>query len=98
MLYLLDQRHDDEHDDHGGLHRDLTATGSAIGRRDALRRFAFGAGALALFGCGAGTGGLADADTVIDTGSGTSGNSTCSKIHRRRPVRIPATAPTARTS
>lgn len=40
-------RHDD---DHGGLHRDLTATGSAMRRRDLLR-YAFGAGALALFGC-----------------------------------------------
>ena len=81
MLYLLNHRHDDDHDDHGGLHRDLTATGSAMGRREVLRRFAFGAGALALLGCGdAGTGALAGADTTIDTGSGTSGNSTCSKI------------------
>jgi hypothetical protein len=39
MLYLLSHRHDDHHhdhhdhhDDHGGLHRDLTATGSAMGR------------------------------------------------------------------
>ena len=30
-MYLLDQRPDDDHDDHGGLHRDLTATGSATG-------------------------------------------------------------------
>jgi hypothetical protein len=29
MLYLLNHRHDDDHDDRGGLHRDLTATGSA---------------------------------------------------------------------
>ncbi|MFL5618585.1 MAG: intradiol ring-cleavage dioxygenase [Gemmatimonadaceae bacterium] len=81
MLYLLNQRHDDDHDDHGGLHRDLIATGSTMGRRELLRRFAFGAGALALLGCGdAGTGVLASADTTIDTGSGTSGNTTCSKI------------------
>jgi protocatechuate 3,4-dioxygenase beta subunit len=45
-------RHDDDHDDFGGLHRDLTATG-AIGRREILRRLAFSAGALAVFGCGA---------------------------------------------
>jgi hypothetical protein len=79
MLYRLNHRHDDDHDDHGGLHRDLTATGSAMARREVLRRFTFGAGALALFGCGsAGTGVLAGADTTIDTGSGTSSNSTCS--------------------
>ena len=81
MLYLLNQRHDDDHDDHGGLHRDLTATGSAMGRREVLRRFAFGAGALALLGCGdAGTGMTAGADTTIDTGTGASSNSSCSKI------------------
>ena len=39
MLHLLNHRHDDDHDDHGGLHRDLTATGSAMGRRELLRRF-----------------------------------------------------------
>ena len=81
MLYLLNQRHDDDHDDHGGLHRDLTATGSAMGRREVLRRFAFGAGALALLGCGdAGTGMTAGADTTIDTGTGASSNSSCSRI------------------
>src|SRR6186997_1230908 len=81
MLYLLNQRHDDDHDDHGGLHRDLTATGSAMGRREVLRRFAFGAGALALLGCGdAGTALAAGADTTIDTGTGSSSNSSCSKI------------------
>jgi len=81
MLYLLNQRHDDDHDDHGGLHRDLTATGSAMGRREVLRRFAFGAGALALLGCGdAGSGLTAGADTTIDTGTGASSNSSCSRI------------------
>ena len=81
MVYLLNQRHDDDHDDHGGLHRDLTATGSAMGRREVLRRFAFGAGALALLGCGdAGTGMTAGADTTIDTGTGASSNSSCSRI------------------
>jgi len=81
MLYLRNQRHDDNHDDHGGLHRDLTATGSAMGRREVLRRFAFGAGALALLGCGdAGTALAAGADTTIDTGTGASSNSSCSKI------------------
>ncbi len=59
MSYRRQNRHDDEHDDHGGLHRDLSATGAAIGRREVLRRFAFGSGALVLLGCrgaGASTG------------------------------------------
>ena len=82
MLSLQGHRHDDDHDDHGGLHRDLSATGSAMGRREVLRRFAFGAGALALLGCGdAGSGVLTAADTTIDTGGGsTTGGTTCSKI------------------
>jgi len=82
MLYLLNHRHDDDHDDHGGLHRDLSATGSVMGRREVLRRFAFGAGALTLLGCGdAGSGVLTSADTTIDTGGGsTTGGSTCTKI------------------
>jgi len=81
MLYLLNQRHDDDHDDHGGLHRDLTATGSAMGRREVLRRFAFGAGAMALFGCGdAGTALAAGADTTIDTGGGGASNTSCTRI------------------
>jgi protocatechuate 3,4-dioxygenase beta subunit len=82
MLYLLNHRHHDDHDDHGGLHRDLTATGSAMGRREVLRRFAFGAGALALLGCGdAGSGVLTGADATIDTGGGsTTGGATCTRI------------------
>ena len=57
MLHALrPHRHGEDHDDHGGLHRDLTATGSAMGRRDLLR-YAFGAGALVLLGCGDATGG-----------------------------------------
>jgi protocatechuate 3,4-dioxygenase beta subunit len=82
MLYLLNHRHGDDHDEHGGLHRDLSATGSAMGRREVLRRFAFGAGALALLGCGdASSGVLTSADEAIDTGSGsTTGGSTCTKI------------------
>src|SRR5258705_7951461 len=61
MLCLRKQHHqlhsrDDDHDDMGGLHRDLASTGSAIGRGDFLR-YSLGAGALALFGCG---GSLAD--------------------------------------
>ena len=37
LQFLQDHHDDDDHDDMGGLHRDLTATGSALGRRDVLR-------------------------------------------------------------
>ena len=46
---------DSEHDDFGGLQRDLLATGRAMPRRDALRiaaKLGVGAGALQLLGCG----------------------------------------------
>ena len=46
---------DEHHDDHGGLHRDLLATGAAINRRGVLRlgaRFGAAIGALQLVGCG----------------------------------------------
>jgi protocatechuate 3,4-dioxygenase beta subunit len=82
MLHLLRHHHEDDHDDHGGLHRDLSATGSAVGRREMLRRFAFGAGALALLGCGdSGTSVLTGTKTTSETGgTGTAGTGTCSKI------------------
>ena len=47
--------HDNDHDDFGGLQRDLLATGAAIDRRGLLRlaaTFGMGAGALQLLGCG----------------------------------------------
>ena len=46
--------HHDDHDDFGGLHRDLLQTGAAIDRRQMLRlatRFGVGVGALHLLGC-----------------------------------------------
>ena len=50
------RHHDDhDHDDHGGLHRDLVATGALIGRRRLLRLaagFGAAAGTLQLVGCG----------------------------------------------
>lgn len=45
----------DDHDEFGGLHRDLGLTGVAMGRRQLLR-FGLGAGALYLLGCGNSTG------------------------------------------
>ncbi|HKG92025.1 MAG TPA: intradiol ring-cleavage dioxygenase [Gemmatimonadaceae bacterium] len=79
MVKLLSHRHDHDadHDDMGGLHRDLTATGSAMGRRDILRRLALGAGALALFGCRDATGA-----TALDSDTGTGSAGAC-------PTRIP---------
>ncbi len=46
--------HSDDHDDFGGLHRDLRATGAAMDRRSLLQmaaRFGLGAGVLQLLGC-----------------------------------------------
>ena len=65
--------HDDDHDDFGGLHRDLNATGTVMRRRDLLR---YAIGALALFGCAdaTGTAGTIDPETT----GGSSG--TCSRI------------------
>ncbi len=48
-------RHDDDHEDYGGLHRDLGLTGHVMGRRRLLQ-LALGAGALSLLGCSSVTG------------------------------------------
>jgi protocatechuate 3,4-dioxygenase beta subunit len=82
MLFLRKQHdhphpHGDDHDDMGGLHRDLASTGSAIGRADFLR-YTLGAGALALFGCGSSLDGITGAGTDTDVTTGTGG--ACSKI------------------
>ncbi len=71
------RNHDDDHDDFGGLHRDLLATGAAMDRRGVLRlaaRFGMGAGALQLLGCGGSSN--PTSPTGADTGSGT-GTGTC---------------------
>jgi protocatechuate 3,4-dioxygenase beta subunit len=73
----------DEHDDHGGLQRDLLATGAAMDRRGLLRlaaRFGAGVGALQLMGCGGSspTTPSTTASGGTTTGGGTSG--TCSLI------------------
>ncbi len=70
--------HDDDHDDFGGLHRDLRATGGAISRRRLLRVAAglgFGLSALHLFGC--------DATTDLDTGDPVGSGGAC-------PTKVPA--------
>ena len=48
--------HHGDHDDHGGLHRDLAETNAAMDRRGMLRlaaRFGVALGAIQLIGCGA---------------------------------------------
>jgi len=67
----------DDHDDFGGLHRDLRATGAAIGRRGLLRlaaRAGMGVGALQLIGCGSSP--TSATDTVTSTTSTTTGAGT----------------------
>lgn len=91
-----DQHAHDDHDDHGGLHRDLLATGQVVDRRRMLRmaaKFGAGLGMLNLLGCGSdtasaitGTSTGTDAATGTtgstgSTGSGTSNSAgTCSQI------------------
>ena len=68
--------HHDEHDEFGGLHRDLLETGAVIDRRKALRlaaRFGMSVGALQLLGCGSST----DSTAVVDP---TTGGSCSNKI------------------
>lgn len=78
--------HDGDHDDFGGLHRDLRATGSALDRRSWLRmaaRLGGAVGTLQLVGCGD----TPTSPSAIDSGtsgSGSSGTDTgtgaCSRI------------------
>jgi protocatechuate 3,4-dioxygenase beta subunit len=70
----------DDHDDFGGLHRDLLATGAAMDRRGVLRiaaRLSGAVGALQLFGCG-GTATSPTSTTTTTTTTTTS--SACSTI------------------
>jgi len=71
--------HQDDHDDFGGLGRDLRATGAAMDRRGLLRlagRFGAALGALPLIGCGSSPTTPSSTGST-NTGTGT-GNSTCS--------------------
>ena len=67
--------HHDDHDEFGGLHRDLLETGAVIDRRRALRMaagFGVSLGALQLLGCGSSS----DSTGVVDPTTG----GVCSKI------------------
>jgi len=77
--------HHNEHDDYGGLHRDLLATGAAMNRRGLLRlaaRLGAGVGALQVLGCGGSspTNPSMNTDTGTGTIPGRGTNSTCSLI------------------
>ena len=68
------QHHDDDHDDFGGLQRDLLATGATMDRRRVLQlaaQFGVGLGFLRLLGCSDSAGA-----TGVDTGTGTNTNTT----------------------
>lgn len=67
-------QHDDDHDDFGGLHRDLMSTGKAMDRRQLLRVAASvgaGFGALQLLGC---------SDAATTSPEDGTPNGTCSRI------------------
>jgi len=62
----------EHHDDYGGLHRDLRATGAAMDRRGLLRmaaRLGLGVGALQLLGCGSSPTSPSDAAPGSTSGS-----------------------------
>ena len=65
----------DDHDDYGGLHRDLLATNAAMDRRGLFRlaaRFGAGFGALHLAGC------ASNPASPSDSGESTTGGGSCS--------------------
>jgi protocatechuate 3,4-dioxygenase beta subunit len=73
--------HDDDHDDFGGLHRDLIATGRTMDRRQLFRVAAtLGAsfGALQLLGCAATD--ATSASDATDTAATSGAGGACSKI------------------
>ncbi len=74
----MSERH--PHDDFGGLHRDLIATGQAIGRRRMLRfaaRLGVGVGTLQMLGCGSSPTSPSTTDSTITGGTG---STACTRI------------------
>lgn len=87
MLLIRPTAHDDhahgDHDDHGGLHRDLLATGRAIDRRRLLftgATLGLGLGAMHLLGCSGDTITSSADGTTDGTGTTPATTSTCSRI------------------
>ena len=79
LIAGADHSHDAHHDDFGGLHRDLIATGAAMNRRDLFRiatRLGVGVSALTILGCGGNT----ETSPSSSSSTGGSSNSTCSRI------------------
>jgi protocatechuate 3,4-dioxygenase beta subunit len=77
--------HDEDHDDHGGLHRDLLSTGTVMDRRSALRaaaKIGVGMGALSLIACAADAGSVLTGSPDTGASAGTSGGGAC-------PTKIP---------
>ena len=78
--------HHDDHDEFGGLHRDLLETGAVIDRRRALRMaagFGMSIGALQLLGCGSSSD---SSGTITDPNKG----GACSKIPEETAGPFPA--------
>jgi len=78
--------HHDDHDEFGGLHRDLLETGAVIDRRRALRMaagFGMSIGALQLLGCGSSSD---SSGTITDPNTG----GACSKIPEETAGPFPA--------
>jgi protocatechuate 3,4-dioxygenase beta subunit len=74
-------QHEADHDDHGGLHRDLIATGERIDRRLMLRAaagFGIGLGAMQLLGCGDGS--ATNSTTEPESTTPTTGTGSCNRI------------------
>ena len=79
---MMTPEHDrDGHDDFGGLHRDLRATGAAMDRRGLLRlaaRLGAGIGAGQMLGCGSSPTAASDTTTSTGTSTGTgTGTAAC---------------------
>jgi hypothetical protein len=87
--------HDDEpHEDYGGLHRDLLATGSQMSRRSALRMAAkvgMGASVLQLLGC-------SSSSDITGSENNVPGGSCPTRIPTETAGPYPAEAPMDRTS
>ena len=83
LLNRKHDHHDDDHDDHGGLHRDLNETGAAMDRRGMLRmaaRFGVAMSAVQLIGCATDGSSVTGADTSGDGSFTASGLACPSKI------------------
>jgi protocatechuate 3,4-dioxygenase beta subunit len=73
----------DHHDDFGGLHRDLVATGAVMDRRHLFRiaaKLGAGVGALQMLGCGGSPTAASDTTTTSTTTTGTTSNACSTRV------------------